>query len=97
MYKSCAFVCTYSWVYPSIFYMRDAFINQDHNSEFSLKLSNYTNCLEVIPSRAQLEATVLIRVIDSSCFDYEKTTAMTFAVGVGIILAFFFPLLVYIG
>ncbi|KAL8620285.1 hypothetical protein ACOMHN_042020 [Nucella lapillus] len=51
---------------------------KDENAAFTLSLSNYTHCLEVLPSRARSEATVLIRVTDSTCFDYEQQAVADF-------------------
>ncbi|XP_070180186.1 protocadherin-11 X-linked-like [Littorina saxatilis] len=54
--------------------------DQDENSAFNLTLSKYNHCLEVLPSSARAEATVLIRVTNVSCFDYEEMTSMNFEV-----------------
>ncbi|KAL8620286.1 hypothetical protein ACOMHN_042021 [Nucella lapillus] len=55
-------------------------VDKDENAAFTLSLSNYTHCLEVLPSRARSEATVLIRVTDSTCFDYEQQAVADFEV-----------------
>jgi hypothetical protein len=50
------------------------------NAVFHLTLSDFCHCLEVFPDSGQSLATVLIRVKDTACFDYEDRQAMTFNV-----------------
>ncbi|XP_076446801.1 cadherin-23-like [Babylonia areolata] len=55
-------------------------VDKDDNSAFTLSLSDYSHCLEVLPSGARSEATVLIRVMDPTCFNYESHTNADFEV-----------------
>jgi hypothetical protein len=50
------------------------------NAVFHLTLSDFSHCLEVFPDSGQSLATVLIRVKDTACFNYEERQAMTFNV-----------------
>ena len=47
---------------------------------FSLSLSQYVSCLRVVPKVARAQATVVIQVENTTCFDYEIRETMDFEV-----------------
>ena len=47
---------------------------------FSLSLSRNASCLRVVPKVARAQATVVIQVKNTTCFDYEIRETMDFEV-----------------